>query len=91
MEWLRAQEPEIAVDPIILGELRFGILILLKGKKRTSLEHWFDEWGTTPLPGLERRDGPPMGGAAGPASDNRESDADQGQADRGHGVAAQFD
>jgi toxin FitB len=40
--WLREQEPEIAVDPVILGELRFGILILPKGKKRSALEHWFD-------------------------------------------------
>ena len=40
--WLRAHEPDIAVDPVILGELRFGILILPKGKKRTMLERWFD-------------------------------------------------
>ena len=40
--WLRAHEPEIAVDPVILGELRFGILILPRGRKRTSLERWFD-------------------------------------------------
>jgi predicted nucleic acid-binding protein len=40
--WLRANEQEIAVDPVILGELRFGILILQKGKKRTALERWFD-------------------------------------------------
>ena len=32
----------LAVDPIILGELRFGILVLPKGKKRTALERWFD-------------------------------------------------
>ena len=42
VDWLRAHEPEIAVDPVILGELRFGILILPKGKKRTGLERWFD-------------------------------------------------
>ena len=40
--WLRAQESQIAIDPIILGELRFGILILPKGKKRSALERWFD-------------------------------------------------
>ena len=40
--WLRKHEPEIAVDPVILGELRFGILILPKGRKRTALERWFD-------------------------------------------------
>jgi predicted nucleic acid-binding protein len=42
IKWLRAQEREIAVDPVILGELRFGILILPKGRKRAALERWFD-------------------------------------------------
>jgi predicted nucleic acid-binding protein len=42
IEWLRANEQEIAVDPVILGELRFGILILPKGKRRMALERWFD-------------------------------------------------
>ena len=42
VEWLRAHERDIAVNPVIVGELRFGILILPKGKKRTTLEHWFD-------------------------------------------------
>jgi hypothetical protein len=40
--WLRANEPDIAVDPVILGELRFGIRILPKGRKRNTLERWFD-------------------------------------------------
>lgn len=42
VEWLRAHEADIAVNPIILGEMRFGILILPKGRKRTSLERWFE-------------------------------------------------
>jgi len=42
VDWLRTHEPEISVDPVILGELRFGILILPKGKKRMALERWFD-------------------------------------------------
>ena len=42
VDWLRAREPDIAVDPVLLGELRFGILILPKGKKRMALERWFD-------------------------------------------------
>lgn len=42
IEWLRAHEPDIAVDPVILGELRFGILVLPKGKKRAALEQWFN-------------------------------------------------
>src|SRR5262249_18878967 len=42
LDWLRAHEPDIAVDPVILGELRFGILILPKGKKRAALERCFE-------------------------------------------------
>lgn len=42
VKWLRAHEPDIAVDPVILGELRFGILILPQGKRRVALEAWFD-------------------------------------------------
>lgn len=41
IEWLRAHEGEIAVDPVILGEMRFGILVLPKGRKRNALESWF--------------------------------------------------
>ena len=40
--WLRHNEREIVVDPVILGEVRFGILLLPKGKRRTRLERWFD-------------------------------------------------
>lgn len=42
LDWLRVHMADIAVDPIILGELRFGILILPKSKKRDELERWFD-------------------------------------------------
>jgi predicted nucleic acid-binding protein len=42
IEWLRRNERDIAVDPFILGEVRFGILLLPKGKRRTRLEQWFD-------------------------------------------------
>jgi predicted nucleic acid-binding protein len=42
VDWLRAHESDIAVDPVILGELRFGILILPRGKRRMALERWFD-------------------------------------------------
>jgi toxin FitB len=41
--WLRRHEPAIAVDPVILGEIRFGILLLPRGKRRARLERWFDE------------------------------------------------
>ncbi len=40
--WLHAHEQDLAVDPIILGEMRFGILLLPRGKKRAALERWFD-------------------------------------------------
>ena len=43
VEWLRRNESEIAVDPIILGEIRFGIYLLPAGKRRRGLERWFDE------------------------------------------------
>jgi predicted nucleic acid-binding protein len=42
VEWLRDNEREIAVDPIILGELRFGILLLRNGRRRATLERWFE-------------------------------------------------
>jgi predicted nucleic acid-binding protein len=41
LEWLRRHEREIAVDPIILGEIQFGILLLPEGKRRRQLERWF--------------------------------------------------
>jgi predicted nucleic acid-binding protein len=41
--WLRRHERAITVDPVILGEIRFGILLLPRGKRRTRLERWFDE------------------------------------------------
>lgn len=42
IDWLRANERDIAVDPIILGEVRFGILLLPRGMRRTRLEQWFE-------------------------------------------------
>jgi len=42
VDWLRRNERELAVDPIILGGGRFGIILLRKGKRRNSLERWFD-------------------------------------------------
>ena len=42
VEWLRRHEHDIAIDPVILGEVRFAILLLPNGKRRTRLERWFD-------------------------------------------------
>ncbi len=42
VDWLRQHEPDLAVDPIVLGEIRFGILLLPRGKRRARLERWFE-------------------------------------------------
>ncbi len=43
VDWLRQNERELAVDPIILGEVRFGIHLLPAGKRRQRRETWFDQ------------------------------------------------
>lgn len=43
LDWLRRNEREIAVDPIIVGEIQFGILLLPAGERRRRLERWFTE------------------------------------------------
>lgn len=43
LDWLTRAERELVVDPVILGELRFGILLLPRGQRRSRLERWFDE------------------------------------------------
>lgn len=54
IEWLRRNERDIAVDPVILGEIRFGILLLPKGKRRASA------LGTSPIAwSVPRRGGQP--------------------------------
>jgi predicted nucleic acid-binding protein len=42
VDWLIQNEIFITVDPIILGEIRSGVYLLPKGKKRERLEDWFD-------------------------------------------------
>jgi predicted nucleic acid-binding protein len=41
LAWLRCHERDLAVSPIILGELEYGILILPASRKRARLEQWF--------------------------------------------------
>ena len=41
--WLRRNERSIVVDPVILGEIRFGILLLARGGRRAQLESWFEQ------------------------------------------------
>jgi hypothetical protein len=41
--WLRRNERSIVVDPVILGEIRFGILLMARGGRRAQLESWFEQ------------------------------------------------
>jgi predicted nucleic acid-binding protein len=41
LAWLRRNERHLAVNPIVLGELEYGILILPAGRRRTRLDQWF--------------------------------------------------
>lgn len=43
VEWLEEHERDLAVDPIVVGEVRFGILLLPPGRRRAALDRWFDE------------------------------------------------
>ena len=41
VEWLNANESNLIVDSIIIGELRIGILVLPRGRKRDRVEQWY--------------------------------------------------
>jgi toxin FitB len=41
IEWLRDNDADVVVNPIVIGELQYGILQLPSGKRRTRLEQWF--------------------------------------------------
>ncbi|MBX7257065.1 MAG: type II toxin-antitoxin system VapC family toxin [Candidatus Hydrogenedentes bacterium] len=47
VSWLTDHERELVVDPIVLGELRMGILALPRGRKRAQLERWFEALSAT--------------------------------------------
>ncbi len=40
--WLSSHEARLVLDPVVLGEIRLGILLLPSGKRRKLLETWFD-------------------------------------------------
>ena len=42
VDWLRCNERLLTVDPVILGEIRFGILLLPEGRRRRDLANWFE-------------------------------------------------
>lgn len=41
VQWLRRYELDLVVNPVILGEIEFGILSLPISRRRTRLESWF--------------------------------------------------
>jgi predicted nucleic acid-binding protein len=41
-KWLRDSEREIVVDPITLGEIQFGVLLLPGSRRRRRLQRWFE-------------------------------------------------
>lgn len=41
VDWLADNESELALSPIVLGELEYGILLLPAGRRRTRLQKWF--------------------------------------------------
>jgi predicted nucleic acid-binding protein len=41
--WLKDNERHLAVNPIVLGEIEYGILLLPPGRKRNRLGQWFAE------------------------------------------------
>ena len=41
--WLKANEAKLALDPVVLGEIRLGILLLPEGQRRNSLDAWFNK------------------------------------------------
>jgi toxin FitB len=43
LQWLSRYESDLVIDAIILAELRFGILLLPAGRKRSTLEGWFEK------------------------------------------------
>ncbi len=43
IEWLRNHEQHLVVNPVVLGEVRYGIRLLRPGRGRDSLEFWFTE------------------------------------------------
>lgn len=45
--WLSANERDLVVDSIVLGELYLGVLSLPAGRRRTGLEQWFDALSKT--------------------------------------------
>lgn len=89
VDWLTHHESEIAVDPIILGEIRFGSLLLPQSKRRRRLEDWFSKGvERNPLFALGCRGRVPVDSLVSRFACCGTIHADQGQPDRSHGAAS---
>jgi predicted nucleic acid-binding protein len=42
VDWLAANETQLVVDAVVLGELYVGILMLPRSRKRARIERWFE-------------------------------------------------
>jgi predicted nucleic acid-binding protein len=47
LEWLRLNEQNLAVTPVVLGELEYGILLLPSSRRKKQLELWFEKIRST--------------------------------------------
>lgn len=52
IDWLRQHGSDLAVNPIVVGELEYGILLLPAGRRRRRLSDWFEQ-GIQQLPVVE--------------------------------------
>jgi len=41
IQWLKANERQLAVDPVIISEIRLGINLMSDGKRKRALDEWF--------------------------------------------------
>jgi predicted nucleic acid-binding protein len=47
LAWLGVNERNLVLDSIVLGELYLGVVSLPAGRRRASLEHWFEALAKT--------------------------------------------
>jgi predicted nucleic acid-binding protein len=43
VNWLRRHEPDLAITPIVLGEIQYGIGLTASPRKRKALQNWLEE------------------------------------------------
>lgn len=86
-EWLDRHKADSAVNPIILGELEYGILLLPNGGRRTRLLEWFS-MGASRLHVIELdRETAKVWAGILATLRRKGRDASERQPDRSHGAA----